>query len=832
MNHTGGYLIDDQGMGGGLINRNGGHLYGDRGMEGGVTKNRKGEHLYGDSVLGGGLTENRKVVELSSSDRGSRNRAALGECSSEIANDADALAERSATQLLLELADGTAESQGEWEWINSRTPMGELEVSTPSSVSTLDAVYQLTCSLFPSLATDSSLKEEMSDFTSEACKRCDKDYGESEAIKWAQGFQINPEILVRDSADLLRHENNFCSLVTERLANLSPNRLSRDRILRNISLDNPERERLLLLADGVPILTADGFVPNGLPADEPLPRLSAGYVKVACAVNKLLSDSILSKGLGILLPKELARAAIPDLHVSYLGWTPKWGKESGRNLNDGSRTSNKRDWLPLNGEEVKLACDEKWGRIQHCTIIDYVRLILRFYDEQRALDPNFTWAQVRLWKLDLKGAYTLISFSPEDVKWMAAELDEDRLIFFLCGVFGWTGMPAAFQVVTRAVSFELLLRLKGLSLMYVDDIAGVTRVDWLEFDMNAAKCFCEEVLGVGCVEPSKSIAGQRIDFLGYTVDIHVLLVGIARKNVLKALHAYFQASTSTGATLLVREFQALASYAVRYRTICSLMAPFVRALYVNIRGRNQNARVKVSPESARTILLMRALLILTAVREQDFAAPLFGYADAPISWRIEFDASLKGLGIIFFLITAAGEVPMGAVVADITQLQFGNSAKNQNTAEFLCVVVAFLVMAKRGIAPCQVGLRGDSRSALHWASTQSFKSELVCNASVAMVLLAKRFGYVVTDEQHLAGVKNVRCDDLSRGVRGVADLRKDEGWGALEDWSIDSKETEVLFDLLRPDYDSCSEERFVGFFGSMQSEIDKIVGSGAVVEVV
>jgi hypothetical protein len=141
-------------------------------------------------------------------------------------------------------------------------------------------------------------------------------------------------------------------------------------------------------------------------------------------------------------------------------------------------------------------------------------------------------------------------------------------------------------------------------------------------------------------------------------------------------------------------------------------------------------------------------------------------------------------------------------------------------------------MAKRGIAPCQVGLRGDSRSALHWASTQSFKSELVCNASVAMVLLAKRFGYVVTDEQHLAGVKNVRCDDLSRGVRGVADLRKDEGWGALEVWSIDSKETEVLFDLLRPDYDSCSEERFVGFFGSMQSEIDKIVGSGAVVEVV
>ena len=62
-----------------------------------------------------------------------------------------------------------------------------------------------------------------------------------------------------------------------------------------------------------------------------------------------------------------------------------------------------------------------------------------------------TWAQIRLWKLDLKGAYTLVSFRPEDVRLMAAEMDDDRFIFFLCGVFGWTGMPAAFQVVTRAI---------------------------------------------------------------------------------------------------------------------------------------------------------------------------------------------------------------------------------------------------------------------------------------------------------------------------------------------------------------------------------------------
>ena len=111
------------------------------------------------------------------------------------------------------------------------------------------------------------------------------------------------------------------------------------------------------------------------------------------------------------------------------------------------------------------------------------------------------------------------------------------------------------------------------------------------------------------MEPAKSISGRRIDFLGYAIDVDQQLVVIAKKNVLKALDAYLQASID-GRSLKVIEFQALASYAVRYRTICGLMvAPFMRALYVNIRGKNQYAVVKVSPASARTFILMRALLI-------------------------------------------------------------------------------------------------------------------------------------------------------------------------------------------------------------------------------
>ena len=42
------------------------------------------------------------------------------------------------------------------------------------------------------------------------------------------------------------------------------------------------------------------------------------------------------------------------------------------------------------------------------------------------------------------------------------------------------------------------------------------------------------------VEPAKSISGRRIDFLDYAIDVDQQLVVIAKKNVLKALHAYFR----------------------------------------------------------------------------------------------------------------------------------------------------------------------------------------------------------------------------------------------------------------------------------------------------
>ena len=75
--------------------------------------------------------------------------------------------------------------------------------------------------------------------------------------------------------------------------------------------------------------------------------------------------------------------------------------------------------------------------------------------------------------MDLKGAYTLLSFRPDDVSLFGVEVTGDLIYLQLCGIFGWSCTPAVFQVVTRALKWEFTKALKSSTEMCVDDIIGV-----------------------------------------------------------------------------------------------------------------------------------------------------------------------------------------------------------------------------------------------------------------------------------------------------------------------------------------------------------------------
>ena len=67
---------------------------------------------------------------------------------------------------------------------------------------------------------------------------------------------------------------------------------------------------------------------------------------------------------------------------------------------------------------------------------------------------------------------------------VASELTDDLAMFFTCGLFGWTGTPAALQVVTRAIVWELGQVLRGRIKMYTDDLIGICLRSDLQSEME------------------------------------------------------------------------------------------------------------------------------------------------------------------------------------------------------------------------------------------------------------------------------------------------------------------------------------------------------------
>jgi hypothetical protein len=148
------------------------------------------------------------------------------------------------------------------------------------------------------------------------------------------------------------------------------------------------------------------------------------------------------------------------------------------------------------------------------------------------------WDDIVLWKINLRSAFTLISFAPEAVRYMCLELTGDLVMFFLCGIFGWTGTPAAFQVITRAIVWELTRKTHGQAKMYVNDIIGVSLRKNVRSDMEITREICCRLLGQGAVEDKKTEFGRRIKIIGFIVDLDICRVGVAHSNLCRALDGF------------------------------------------------------------------------------------------------------------------------------------------------------------------------------------------------------------------------------------------------------------------------------------------------------
>ena len=652
-----------------------------------------------------------------------------------------------------------------------------------------------------------SSEADVRELIQEAAESARGDYGPESAIAWAEGYTFPAHYMESDIRCLQAAQLDFTVMVRRRLCQLAPNRLSASRVER-LRVDNPERTLMFDLAKGMKVHLPVGFEPNG---KRERPKLRKTYVEVATAVNKMLG-AVVEQRLAFLLPLDMAQRYVPGLHLCKAHWTVKKGKPSGRPLGDLSKV----DGTPINTDETADAASGYYGKIVHPTIEDIAVMIHDFWMAARVDNPGLRLSDLRIWKMDLKGAYTLLSFRPEDVGSFAMLLTGDMVYFQIAGIFGWSGTPAAFQVVTRAITWELRYALKSRTLMYVDDIVGVCFEADVEADLATTRQICVDLLGSGAVADDKTEHGTRMDVIGYTIDLNTERVLIARKNFLTALHGFITTDVSERVNL--RSAQRLASWGTRYGKICRVMRPFCGALYRVTWGRTDPfALFELSVEAIVAIQCWRAMLCLVRHRETEFTRTIASFAPTAPTLVAEFDASLSGAGFIWSVREDGAEVIRGVGAVDLSSLGFGVDSSFQNLSEFIGAILAVAGQVILGFSGRNVALRGDSVTALTWAITERPRGVRVTNASMVFTLLCIAADVNVKEITHIAGEDNEQCDRLSRRgsnpTMSVSEEAEDMGirGAVVVEMNLDQSVMDIIA-LCDPRAELSSEAQFVEFW--------------------
>ena len=632
----------------------------------------------------------------------------------------------------------------------------------------------------------------------------DEIYTAHDAEEWANGFIVSEELVASDESLFQASMRDIKIMTRRRKKLLEPNRLNRLRVESSTQQDNPERERLLLLAErGMPVILRPGFVANGAGR---LPALRRTYLNVQCAVNRLLVENFHRLGLAFILTKKTA-LEIPGIHFSPLHWTEKQGKRQGRPIGDCSDGGSEAGNEPLNSSHTKEQSDAIWGVIKHPSIETTAKMINDYFEREVRKDPTVKWEDLILFKKDLRGAFTLLFFDENDVQNLAMEMTDDKVIIFICGIFGWTGTPAAFQVVTRALVHELKRVLLGDVTMYSDDILVVTLKKHLEQDMKSTEKVCIDLMGPNSIETSKSETGRTVTFIGFEIDLDEGLITISERNILRTLYGFL--NIDIAAPIKVKTLQKLASWASRYSSICAYMKPFVSVLYAEYAGKGDHVSLQLSKRACRVISCFRVLLGLTAIDRVRFARPIESYQSMTQDITIEFDASLTGVGLLYYKRSGATEILLGGAAVDISMLNFKSNPAYQNTAEFIAAILGIRGLRQLGISPRSICLRGDSITALKWAESGKFKGELVGNAAIVFILQSIYGNVSVSKVTHLSAEDNWRCDHLSRGgtILSLQELDK-----TIDNPLTINLDNDEVMSLCNPNLPTSTEDEFNEFW--------------------
>jgi hypothetical protein len=371
-----------------------------------------------------------------------------------------------------------------------------------------------------------------------------------------------------------------------------------------------------------------------------------------------------------------------------------------------------------------------------------------------------------MWKFDLRAAFLLVTYATCDVCRLAVELTKGLVMVFWAGVFGLTGMPIAFHVITSAIVWEVNRRITGRMCMYVDDGMGVSRKEHVRGDLAIATGWVRELAGPNAIAEDKSEVGESgvMVAIGYSLDLMRGVVGLSENNMLKTLFMFLSVDLRGGGMVSVKRMQALASLGTRVSDICPIVRPFTRVLYGAFAGSSGNRYIQLSRDTKSVIKMFRCILVLMFLRGLEFNRSFSSFSKLCYLWALEFDASLTGLGIIWFRVGSDGdEEAVAYATVDTGSLGLAMDSSYQNFSEFLAALFAIVGVLMLGGQGEPLRLRGDSMSALKWCEKGVVRSGLATMAGVVWGALMMKHEVHVADTVHLKAELNQRTDCLSRG---------------------------------------------------------------------
>lgn len=636
-----------------------------------------------------------------------------------------------------------------------------------------------------------------------AFKTTDLLYGEEEALHWAEDFKLPEELLQKHLDLFIKCDCNIYKMIKYFKDVISSSRISIESVKSVVSIDNPDYYKMMELVNGMQLFLEPDFVPNG---PFSLPKLSQVYKRLAPVVDKILFDDFLNQGLAFVIPKQLVLDCVEYFHLSKLSWTKKTGKVKGRPILNASAGG-----PPINSEYSKEACDVHWGVIHHPSITILVNMVLEFYESCKLIVGDLHWDDLVLWKLDLRGAYTLLSFEDCAVPFVGAEMVNDNIIFFICGTFGWCGTPSSFQVVSRTLKYEINKLISGKMDIYVDDLFGVSLKRNVYNDVAIATDICTKLFNSSCVESSKTIIGRRVEVIGFVIDLDLKLVSISEKNKLRVI--YFLSTIKLEERISIKDLQRYSSWISRYSSICPILLPFIKTLYHSFTGYKDYVSIFINEQTKMVIRLFRTLFILSMLEEEKFTRKLDTFVYHSPQFILEFDASLFGIGFLIYQINPEdeSELLLGSSSCTLELFKFGNESKNQNIAEAVAAVVCLTVATYFCPFSSSLVFRGDSISALSWLENSRFKSLNGMKVAMLFVHLCIKHHYFIGESRFISSEENYKADLLSRNP-----LAAD---GTL------SFDCNPLLELINPNNQLVTDEDIVSYWNLLQPVIELTISS-------